>query len=314
MTTYQVDIRPDNYPQQSIVPLNEFGQKNGEEKAYQYREYCPVNIINNESLHISDHWKLIATRSYTDGNDNGIYKFFFEEEFTDNKGCCYFMIKSEKRIIYESDHESVHSLFRNGHLIETIPHINDVPDGLCTFYSRPDIHMDNPMYKWYEEYTYNNGIKEGPANCYKPDGTLYKSYTYVDGKKHGEYKKFYPSGRLMLIRYLDQDERCGTETCYYESGAIHWTVDYDHDVPGTKLTYRENGTLQETEEMDNKYYWCPRHVTTTYYKADGITVDRVFKTYMTGKYDYGKGQHHSTLLEHLETLPVMIARSVIITA
>ncbi len=309
--SFQVDIRPGFYPQKSIVKLNGLGQKHGEEFVYEFWDHDKVPDL--ETLNTDKPWKLIASRTFNNGLDEGVYRYFFDEEFTDRKGCCYFNIKSEKHIKYTDDDTCVKTLYRNGAIIENIPHINEVPHGICTFWSRPYIHEGDSKYKWYEEYTYNNGVKEGPANCYKPDGSLYKSYTYVNGKKHGEYKKFYSSGQLKLIRYLDNGERCGIETCFYENGTIHWTVVYDRDVPGTKHTYREDGTLKEVEDMDSKYNWCPRNIETTYYKEDGVTVDRVWKTRMTGKYDYARGQHHSTLLMNLETCPEQETKSLIIT-
>lgn len=316
MQSFQVSMCYDNYsPQKSIVPLNEIGQKHGEENIYQYPIYNLAEDqtrIDYETLNTDEPWKLIATKSYINGKETGTYKFFFDEEFTDEKGCCYFMIKSEKHYLKKNNKHSIYSLYRNGHIIEAIPHVNDVPHGYCEYYSRPKLHIGQPMFKWCEKYTYINGIKHGPANCYTPDGTLYKSYTYVDGQKHGEYKKFYPSGRLMLIRYMHEGERCGTETCYYGNGTINWTVTYDRDVPGTKHVYREDGTLKEIEEMDNKFNSYPRMIETTYYKEDGITVESVWKNKITGKYEYASGQHHSTLLIDQHIIPSEPNRSLII--
>jgi len=95
---------------------------------------------------------------------------------------------------------------------------------------------------------YVNGIKEGQAIQYQPNGQILLIVEYKNGVKHGISKKYYPSGELYRETPYLNGERNGDMKKYYQTGEIQAIIPYknglqydcpkEYTIAGQLITYK----------------------------------------------------------------------------
>jgi hypothetical protein len=93
-------------------------------------------------------------------------------------------------------------------------------------------------------YTYNMGLREGPAVMYYPNGQLKAKMMYRDNKREGEARMYYRSGELFRIIPYRDGKIHGIRKSFYKSGQLSSEAPYSRGYPGLGLKeYDRDGNL-----------------------------------------------------------------------
>ena len=105
-----------------------------------------------------------------------------------------------------------------------------------------------------------NGIVEGVAKTYSPDGKLLSETPYKNGKQNGVHKRYFPNGNVELEKNYKDGKEEGRRISYYENGKIKMIGNWENGIPVGKAkfydidgneiaeTSYENGEIQIFEK------------------------------------------------------------------
>lgn len=97
-------------------------------------------------------------------------------------------------------------------------------------------------------YTFENGIRNGPAVTYYPNGQAREKKYYLNGQRHGDTKIYYRSGELYRVTPYENGKIEGIRITYYKDGKVMARAPYKNGFPGLGLKeYNMEGEL-----LDNK--------------------------------------------------------------
>ena len=153
----------------------------------------------------------------------------------------------------------VSTYWDNGTIMDEIPYVNGVIDGVRKYYYESGA--------LWSESTYVNGIEHGTSKAYFESGALQFETSYVNGIEDGTSKEYYESGALRSEEPYLNGLKEGIDKTYYESGTLWIETPYTNDVvDGVSKRYYENGTLS----YESPYIVGERQGTTKlYYESDG---------------------------------------------
>lgn len=107
------------------------------------------------------------------------------------------------------------------------------------------------------EVTFANGIADGKATYYYPDGTVMERGTWRIDHWEGDYERFYPNGgKACTFKYDSNGRRAGRQTYYHQNGNMmfdgNWT---DGRINGTLTVYNEKGlkVMERNYDASGKY-------------------------------------------------------------
>jgi antitoxin component YwqK of YwqJK toxin-antitoxin module len=93
------------------------------------------------------------------------------------------------------------------------------------------------------EMTFVNGRQHGSATTYGPDETLVSQMHWVNGVLEGEARHFDPQGRQVRVETYVAGKLHGPASDYYPTGAIQQTGYWvDGVLHGKQITYGADGT------------------------------------------------------------------------
>ena len=87
-----------------------------------------------------------------------------------------------------------------------------------------------------------NGIVDGVAKTYSPDGKLLSETPYKNGKQNGVHKRYFPNGNVELEKNYKDGKEEGRRISYYENGKIKMIGNWENGIPvGKAKFYDVNG-------------------------------------------------------------------------
>lgn len=97
-------------------------------------------------------------------------------------------------------------------------------------------------------YTYNMGVKDGPAVTYYPNGQAREKIFYKEGYRHGLTRQYYRTGELYRESPYENGKLNGIRKTWYKDGTLMAEAPFKDGYPGLGLKeYNKNGEL-----LDNK--------------------------------------------------------------
>jgi antitoxin component YwqK of YwqJK toxin-antitoxin module/Flp pilus assembly protein TadD len=132
--------------------------------------------------------------------------------------------------------------------------------------------------------TYRNGLLQGKATWYYPDGSISQEGNYQDDKKEGTWKAWQPDGKPEYeVNYL-HDEFSGTCKWYHDNGNLATENNYYSGMlDGRRRTWHDN-KQQERESMFEEDLAQGEF---TYYSPDGqLMSKRTFDEDVMVSYQY----------------------------
>lgn len=101
------------------------------------------------------------------------------------------------------------------------------------------------------EVTYHQGLRDGVARDFSPNGSKLREICYKKGKLEGLAYQYYPSTRVMLEILYQQGKREGSFKHFDESGQLLRSSPYKNDeLEGTERVFGNNKQLLE----ENNYH------------------------------------------------------------
>jgi len=82
-----------------------------------------------------------------------------------------------------------------------------------------------------KEITYEDGIKNGMAREYYPNGQLYKEIYYVNGQQEDTVKMYHRNGNRHRFSVYENGKRNGVHIRYFKSGNERSRMTYVNDTP-----------------------------------------------------------------------------------
>lgn len=110
----------------------------------------------------------------------------------------------------------------------------------------------NSRTKVKNEVTYKDGVRQGPARSYYPNGKLWKENNFVDGKLDGVAQIFFRNGKVKRETNYSAGKRDGKYTEYFKSGNPKLEVEYLDDRP--LLTYKDRDYKGELADYPSITY------------------------------------------------------------
>lgn len=159
---------------------------------------------------------------------------------------------------YEVDFENVFLLkgenkriVRNGtYLIYSLgKYVDDKRTGKWEHYVLEDKSFEKMHFK---TSTYVNGLQEGEAVYYFPNGKLAAKGFFKNDSMNGEFTEYYPNGKIAARTMFVMDFREGVQTNYFPSGEVQSTTSFVNDkVHGEQIFYYEDGSVQLQSVFSN---------------------------------------------------------------
>jgi hypothetical protein len=95
-------------------------------------------------------------------------------------------------------------------------------------------------------YTYNMGIKDGPAVEYYPNGQARTKLYYKEGKRHGLARQYYRTGELYRESPYENGKLEGIRKTWYKDGTLMAEAPFKESFAGLGLKeYTKDGELLE---------------------------------------------------------------------
>lgn len=122
----------------------------------------------------------------------------------------------------------------------------------------PDVYMDGEI-KYFSEsgerikiLNYQNGILNGQADYFYPDGKPYVHGYFTDNKRTGIWKQWDEDGKYGIGGFVN-DLPQGKWTFYYSTGSIRSEGKFNNGIQsGIWTEYRENGDIAEGSYVNGK--------------------------------------------------------------
>lgn len=140
------------------------------------------------------------------------------------------------------------------------------------------------------EYTYVNGVKNGPSKWFYETGELSCEANYLNDKREGKVSWYYMNGKVKQEATLVNGLFHGKCTWYYDNGAMETQVNYSDDLKdGKQEWFFKSGSLssevnyvKDKKEGIQKWY----EEKTSKLISEGVYVNGelngIYKTYYTG--------------------------------
>lgn len=100
---------------------------------------------------------------------------------------------------------------------------------------------DNNL-KW--EYTYKNGVRNGPSITYFENGQIAGEINFVDGKMEGLFKAYYESGKLKMEAIYKNGLLEGEVKVYFETGQLESLKRYEKNKMVYNIKYDFDGNIE----------------------------------------------------------------------
>lgn len=101
---------------------------------------------------------------------------------------------------------------------------------------------DNKLYL-FQTMEYKDGLGQGPAINYFPNGDIKEKFNMKNGELFGEAVEYYHNGNIKSIENYENSKLNGLKTDFYENGNVKEKANYSNDfLNGTKTEYLENGS------------------------------------------------------------------------
>jgi|GEM_PF-803524 antitoxin component YwqK of YwqJK toxin-antitoxin module len=261
------------------------GLKDGKWMEYLDKMYMPTT----DTLHLAQHYQLAFYRNgllsgivrkynlngklemtvpYTDGNQIGMIKYYYESgELSEETPVINGKINGVEKCYYE-----------NGKLKSESSHTDDIEIGTRKVYYETGVLK--------AEYPYSQGKVNGVSKGYYENGKIRYETPYVNDSVIGIAKHYYESGKLMYESanikgysvygwpiqngsekgyYEDGRERYetpyvkglrnGLEKRYYEDGHLESESVYTNDIMGESTHYDEKGNVLIIPNFIKRGYW-----------------------------------------------------------
>ena len=179
--------------------------------------------------------KIIYKGNFKDDKPQGLFTYYF-------KGADSVRTKMEFR--QDGKYAYAKLYYYNGKLEAKGKYIGEQKDSLWNFYDDKGLLISTE--------TYTNGIKNGPAKIFFPDGKLSEEKIYKDGKLEGPFKQYFSEKSVKAEGAFIKDNYNGKCIWYYPNGVIAAQGVYENNVKKGVWIYKEqDGKIKDKEVWVN---------------------------------------------------------------
>jgi antitoxin component YwqK of YwqJK toxin-antitoxin module len=231
------------------------GRHDGEQKTY-YQNGVVQGAVGYKAgvLHgMKGLWdqkgNLVEESFYENGKLNGRYF----EKGRDGKEVVYHYKNNRK----EGAHYITYPMHETLGKVKAIEanFVNDKAEGEVIEYNETGGKVSSSFYK--------NGLKEGIAQGFGPNGQLFVSFSFKNDKRSGPALQYFPNGKVAKEAHFIDDVKQGDEKTYHENGKLASLIQYqDGKEHGISRNWNKDGVLVFEGEYKegkkhgkfNKYY------------------------------------------------------------